>query len=36
MARLIRIATVPALILAEHEGATLGFFLLLALATFLV
>lgn len=36
MARLVRIASVPALLLAEHEGATLGFFLLLTLATFLV
>jgi hypothetical protein len=36
MARLIRIASVLALTLAEHEGATFAFFLLLIGATFLV
>jgi hypothetical protein len=36
MARLIRIASTPALIVAEHEGASLGFFLLLIALTFVL
>jgi hypothetical protein len=36
MARLIRIASVPAKTLAEHEGATFGFFVVLIGATFFI
>lgn len=36
MARLIRIASVPARTLAEHEGATFAFFLLMIGATFVI